>query len=369
MKKNIGVFTVGRSDLSILRNIIKEIKYEKNLNLKIYAGPAHNSNLFGNTDEELKKLGINKYYKFKINYKSSQSTNINFSKILENADKFIRQYKINCGIIMGDRYEMLAISIALFNLNIPIFHLCGGSVTKGSLDNIYRYNISKMSNYHLVETKHHKLNLKRSGIKKNIYIVGAPALENINKFKININFFYKKFNIDRNGKKLIVSCFHPETNLSIKKNLANLKILIRFLISTKQNIIFTYPNADTGYKNYINEIEKSFRRLTNIYLFKNLGMSNYYCFLENADLMIGNSSSGIIESASFKIPCINVGNRQEGRFCPKNVLKTKFKFNNLQTKYIYALSHKFKKKLKNLKNPYYKKNTSKNVINIMKNFL
>ena len=112
-----------------------------------------------------------------------------------------------------------------------------------------------------------------------------------------------------------MACFHPETNISKKKH-KKFKKLISFLNRINQKVIFTYPNADEGYLDYINLIEKSLDKNCSTIL-KNLGIKRYHSLLSNCDLIIGNSSSGIIESCSFKIPCINIGDRQAQRLSPK----------------------------------------------------
>ena len=134
--------------------------------------------------------------------------------------------------------------------------------------------------------------------------------------------------------KPIVCCFHPETNLTLKNNLTNLSTMISFLKKIREEIIFTYPNADHGYQDYIKLINKSFIRHKNVKIIKSFGIKNYYKVLLHAKLMIGNSSGGIIESASFKIPCINIGDRQQGRFAPKNIIHSKFEIKDLNKNYL-----------------------------------
>ena len=278
------------------------------------------------------------------------------------SSNFFNNKKIDASIILGDRYEMLAISIASLNYNIPIMHFCGGSETLGSLDNIYRYSISKMATVHFLETNYHKNNLKKIGIKKNLFVVGAPALENLNK--------RKKFNfVSKNKKKIIVACFHPETTKTKAFNRKNITTLLKFLSKIDENIIFTYPNADLGFKDYIKLIKKFLKNKKNTSIVQNLGISNYYNLLSRVDLLIGNSSSGIIEGGSFKIPVINVGDRQKKRLADKNVLHAKFKTSSLQKCYKKALSGKFISGLRNLKSIYYKKNTAQSSLNIIYNKL
>lgn len=362
MKKNIGIFTVARSDYGILKNIIYGFSKIKNINTFLYIGSAHKSKIFGETKSEIGKINVKKrYYQNKYIQTSTKSTIDYFSETIKETGRLISNDNLDAVIIMGDRYEMLAISFVSLNLKIPIIHLCGGSITEGSLDNCYRYAISKMATLHLVETKQHKINLLKSNIKKNIKIVGAPALENILKSKYNI--YQNKYNSKSKFKvKPIVSCFHPETNISTKNNLKNLKILLNFLKSTDQICFISYPNADEGFIEYINLINKELKNSKKIQIVKSFGIEKYYKLLSEAKLMIGNSSSGIIETASFKLPCINLGNRQKGRYSPRNVLHSRFNLKEIKKKYKIVSNMKFIKKLRGYKNPYFKSNTSKLVI-------
>jgi GDP/UDP-N,N'-diacetylbacillosamine 2-epimerase (hydrolysing) len=161
-------------------------------------------------------------------------------------------------------------------------------------------------------------------------------------------------------KNTITACFHPETTSSISYNIKNLKIFIKFLKKTDANIIFTFPNADSGFKNYIALIKKKLSNYKNIKLIKNLGLKKYYTLLSISSILIGNSSSGIIESASFNLPTINLGNRQKKRFSPKNVFHCPFNLNFIKKNYDKAIKSKIE-----IKNPYYKKNCSKKVLDIL----
>lgn len=368
-KKNIAVFTAGRSDFGILKNLATKIEKSKFFNLFIIVGPAHQSKVFGNTKNEILKNKFNKIYYIK-NYSynlKDQNTSLLISNIIHKTSILFKRKKIDAAIILGDRYEMFAFAVTCMNFKIPIIHLGGGSITLGSQDDIYRNSISLMSSLHLVETKHHKKNLNLNGIKKNINIIGAPALENLKKIqnkqiKSNIDKY-----IDKNKINIIV-CFHPETNQSKLYNIKNLKVMIKFLNKINQNIIFTYPNADEGYLDFIKIINRNLRK-KNSHIIQSFGIKLYHELLSCSDLLVGNSSSGIIESCSFNIPFINLGNRQKGRFAPMNVINSSFNINKISKAYNLALSNKFIKKISRIKNPYENKNSSDKALNHIINYL
>lgn len=373
MKINLAVFTAARSDFGILRNLITSIEKDERFNLTLLINSAHSENKFGNTDKEIKEINVKNKVYLKFKYRNSEPEDIlnYYAKITQEISNFIKKSRPAAFIIMGDRYEMLAAAFTCLQYQVPIIHLCGGSITLGSLDNIYRDNISKMSDLHLVETILHKNRLKKIGIHKNVFVVGAPALENLNLFKkTSFPEVIKKFNLKIDiSKKIIVACFHPETNISKEKNIQNLKNFLKFLRSRNENIILTYPNADYGFNEYIRIIKLYLSNKTNCNIVKNLGIKYYYAVLKESDLLIGNSSSGIIESASFNIATINLGNRQKNRISNSNVIYANFEFKRINDAYKKTKNKKYIKSLKKIKNVYFKKNTSLRCLNLIYNFI
>jgi len=364
MKKKLLIFTFARSDYGILQNIIKKLNENINFDVTLVIGSNHLSKKFGNTFKEIYKNKI-KFKKINLNYKFS-STNIildNIASLISQLSNIFNKMSFHGAIILGDRYEMFGASIACKNYDIPIFHLCGGSITDGSLDNYYRFNISNMSTYHFVETLSHKKELIKHNIKKNIFISGSPSLEFNKKKIISKKIFEKKYNFSFNKNKIIIACFHPNTKISILENINDLKILLRFLNNTNDKVIFTYPNADKGFNEYIKEIKNQLIDKEKNLLVQSLGKFDYFSVLNFSDILIGNSSSGIIESASFKIPTINLGERQKGRFKVRNVYNSPFNEKKIFQIYNKIINYKSKKIFFSLKNPYYKKNSSNFIIN------
>ena len=276
--KEILVFTAGRSDFGILKNLISKIKSHKSYNLTLIIGPAHNSKIFGFTKQEIETLKIEKkiFLKSRTNNSSGHDILNSMSQITMDIANNFSKKKYDAAIVLGDRYEALNFVFCCFIFRIPIIHIGGGSITLGSLDDIYRKCISQMASLHFVETSNHKKNLNNIGIKKNIFITGAPALENIYDKKTPLSILNGKYDdFIKSKKKRIIACFHPETNISKNKNIKNLKKLISFLNSIKQKIIFTYPNADEGYLDYIKLIEKNLDK-KNSMIVKNFGIEKYH---------------------------------------------------------------------------------------------
>jgi GDP/UDP-N,N'-diacetylbacillosamine 2-epimerase (hydrolysing) len=363
----IAIFTVARSDFGIMKNIILRAEKDRRFNLSLIVGSAHSSSIFGNTKKEIDKIKVKtkKFFKFKYNNSSKENILTYFRKTMMETQKLFANYKPACALILGDRYEMMAIALCCINYNIPIAHFCGGSETLGSLDDKYRFAISKMAKIHFLETKLHKKNIIKNQIFKNLYVVGSPALESIKdkqKFKSRESSL-KKLKLDINiSKKIVTACFQPETTRSIEFNKKNLKLLLIFLKTLNVNIIFTFPNADVGFKDYVRLINQMLKGMSNVNIVKSLGVERYYEALTLSSLLIGNSSSGIVESASFNLPTINLGSRQKNRFAPKNVHHCPFNLKSIQKKYNKLIN---KKKANFASNPYYKKNCSKKVLDII----
>jgi GDP/UDP-N,N'-diacetylbacillosamine 2-epimerase (hydrolysing) len=369
MKKlKIALFTAARSDFGIMQNIILRAERDRRFKLDVIVGSAHKTNIFGSTKNEIRNFKIKNRNFFHFEYSGSSEKDIlkYFTNTINETQKKILKNKPDCVLITGDRYEMLAVALCCFIYRIPIAHFCGGSETLGSLDDKYRFAISKMASIHFLETKYHRQNLNRNQITKNLYVVGAPALEEIeirkkNKKKTNKSKeqLIKELNLNLNNL-IVTACFHPETTSSIEYNIKNLNIFIKFLKTINANIIFTFPNADAGFEKYIKLIKKKLSNNKNIKLIKNLGIKKYYNLLDISSVLIGNSSSGIIESASFNLPTINLGNRQKNRFSPKNVTHCPFNFSLIKKNYNKVCNSIIK-----IKNPYYKKNCSKKVLDIL----
>lgn len=359
--KRIGVYTGNRADYGILKNLIFELKELKSIKTLLYTGGAHYSSLFGNTYKEIIKDRI------RINFKSNlRINNINnteilnfFSKSIAENTKQLKRKKPDVVIILGDRYEAYAFAITAFFLNIKIIHIHGGELTQGAFDDSIRHSISKLSDYHFVTHKKYKKRLIQLGERrKNIFMVGSLGVESFVKFKkIPKKILFKKHKIPL-SKKIALVTFHPETRSKIK-----IKKQIQILLSSLKNLkniflIITYNNPDTYGDYYIKQIIKFNKNNNNSTIIKSMGSENYYSFLTHVDLVIGNSSSGIIEAPSAKTPTLDIGDRQLGRIKSSSVFNCK-----LQKNQIIKMTYKILKK-KNLsyKNEYYKKNTKKLIV-------
>ena len=362
--------TGSRAEFFLLKNLITKINNEKKLKNNLLVTGSHNSALFGNTIKDIKQSNIK--IKAIVNLKIKNDRPIDISKyISEGIKKFSYHFnsiKPDLVIILGDRYEIYTAAIAAYILKIPIAHIYGGETTQGVIDEGIRHSITKLSHIHIVSTNRYLKRVKQLGENpKMIFNVGSLGIEALKKNKaLNKKTLEKKLGIKFRKKNLLIT-FHPETIHDEKTNLKNLKIFLDSLKGLKDtSLIFTAPGADTYYKFIFKQLKNFTKKNTQAYFFKSLGHEKYFSICKNVDLMIGNSSSGIIEMPTLNKWTINLGNRQTGRVKAKSVIDIKFKkiqIKKILNKLLFQKNNSF---LKKIKNPYDNGNSSDKIINIIK---
>lgn len=366
MKKNLFIFTGSRADYGILKNLVIDLKKEKNIVTKLVVGGSHFSKKYGYSIQEIIKDRIKVSHKISLKIQNTRDIDIvNFiSKSINKYGKVLKKYNPDYVLLLGDRFETFSFAIACYFLNIKIIHIHGGEVTSGSFDDNIRHCITKMSNYHFVSHQSHLKRLIQLGEnRKQIFNIGSLGVQNfIESKKDSKKNFLNKFKLPENYKLALVT-FHPET-----QSKTDYKIQIHtFLSSLKKykNIyyIFTYNNNDTFGAYFIKQIQKYKYANRNSRIYKSMGSSMYFNFLNNVDIVIGNSSSGIIEAPSANTITLNVGTRQEGRIFSKSVFGCPLSQKGIHS----SLDKILKIKKKNFQNVYYKKNTRQNLIKILKN--
>ena len=364
--KKIFIVTSNRADYGIMSNLIHLLKKEKNNRFKLIVTGSHLEKKYGYTINEILADKINPDHIIKVSIKTTDpKKNIeSITSYMKNFSKFFYKQKPDLLILLGDRYEIFSIAVSAFIHKIPIVHLYGGESTLGVFDDFFRYSISKTAKYHLVSNKLYKKKLVSLGaIKKNIFTVGSLGCENIKQMNfekpINIE---KKFKFKFLKKNILVS-FHPET-LSKDYGLKGFNILLASLSKLKDiMIIFTGTNPDILNQKILRQIKKFVSNNKNSKLIYSMGKKGYLSCLKKCNLLIGNSSSGIIEAPSLNTPSINLGGRQEGRIFAKSVINMEFN-KRLIIKQINKIL--YNKKRKKVINPYYKKNTANEIVKIIK---
>lgn len=360
-------FTGSRGEWGYLRPILEKCKKEK-INYKLCVSNMHLLDSYGLSIREIEKDGFKvdeKLYMALDGYNNFTMTKSLGVLLISFADT-LQRVKPDWLVVAGDRGETLIATIAAGYANVPVAHIQAGELS-GIIDGQARHAIGKFSNLHFASNYDAYKRLIKLGEEKfRVKEVGAPQLDDLykkmKKFS-NISKITNKYNLEvKNGYILVV--YHP-TQFKVESLKEDFRNLFSFLQTVENKKIWIAPNNDAGSSIIKSEFLK--KRDINNYYFDNLPREEYLTLLKNAKLIIGNSSSGIIESPAFKIPCINLGHRQKGRLRAKNVIDvSKMEKKSLIKAYKKSQSISFRKSLKNVKNPYGDGNSSMRIINWLK---
>lgn len=317
----IAAVTVARSDYGLYLPIFDEILKHSELELQLIVAAAHLSPRFGNTVDQIEQDGYPIKARVEMTQESDDPDSINRATA-QGIIGFSQAYKElqpDLLLLLGDRYEMHAAGLASVPHLIPIAHIHGGEETTGAIDNVFRHSLTKMSHIHFASNQEHADRIIQMGENpRNVHISGAPGLDRILHTPAP-DFTALQEKAPSLKQPYIIATFHPVTTEPAEAKIQALNFL-RALKSQPYQILLTMPNADTGglaVREAIKEIQPDFPHLIAV---ENLGPTLYLTAMKNAEFMAGNSSSGIIEAASFDLPVVNIGNRQRGRAQSGNVI-------------------------------------------------
>ncbi len=358
--KKILFISSSRADYGLLRNVILKTKDKKNAKIFIMVTGSHLSKNFGKTISEIKDDRLEKYIIKKniLKDRFSEKDIANYvSQAILSTSKILQKIKPNVIVILGDRYELLGCAISAMSHRVPIAHIHGGETTLGAIDDSIRHSISKFSHLHFPIHEKYKNRLIQLGEDpKTIFNYGGLGAFAIAKTK-----FIPKSELEKDlkiklDKKILIITFHPTT---LEKNMSNHQITnVLFALKKFKNFIkiFTSPNMDHENKVILNKILKFTKTEKNSYFFKSLGHKRYISLMKISDVIIGNSSSGVIETPSLGTPTVNIGSRQEGRILAKNIVSSDYDKKSIISKINFCISVD-KKNLKIIKSPFFKPNT------------
>ncbi len=365
----ILIASSSRADYDLLYPIVLELKKVKKLRCDFLITGSHFSkelsiNIKKNKEKELSKKYLN------ILSPSKTNTTLIFANATKKFSSYLDKNRPDILMVLGDRFEILSLVICATLKKIPIAHISGGELTEASMDDSIRHSITKFSHYHFVANNIYKKRVIQLGENpKQIYITGGTGIDNIK----NLNFYSKKqlektLSFKFKSYNFIVTYLpvsYLDNNTSNKKEM---NTILSALSTFKDcNIFITYPNLDEGSEDIIKEIKKFKKINKNIKVFKTLGKERYLSILKHFDCLVGNSSSGITEAPYLGIPTINIGNRQKGRLKSKSVIDCEPNRIEIIKKIKITLNKKFKHKMKNQKTFYGSGNSSKKIVNIIKN--
>ena len=306
----------NRADYGLLEPLMNKLISEKEINFGLIVTGSHLLKKFGYTFNDITpKIRRKAVAKIKVLESTAKTTMIkNIGYLIEKFSSNFKKLKPDLVIVLGDRYEIFSAATSCHLLQIPLTHIHGGEVTSGALDDGFRHSISKFSDLHFTSPVAPRKRVIQLGEQpRKVFNVGPMVLDNFLDLKfLSKTILRKKLKI-LSAKKDFLVCFHPET-IGNKNNLETLNNLIMKMKDFKDyNFIFTASNNDPGGEKLNSAIKKNAKMYENFYFFDSLGSQLYYSLLHSCDGLIGNSSSGIIESPLFKRFSLNIGSRQEGR--------------------------------------------------------
>lgn len=324
----IGVLTSSRADYGIYLPLLKKIKQDNYFVLEIIAFGTHLSKSHGYTLTEIEKEGFDRIHTISslISNDDEQAIATSYALTALKFVDFWQQNKFDLVLCLGDRFEMSAAVQAGIPFRLKFAHIHGGETTLGAIDNIYRHQITHASIVHFTATEQFTEKVVQlTRISDNVHTVGSLSLDGIENFKpIDKQLFYDKFKIPNQDFALIT--FHPETvNTEMNQHFASEMRKALSQIASKLFLVITMPNADTMGSVFRMEIERLKKEFPEqVLCIENFGKENYFSAMYYAKLLIGNTSSGILEAASFGKYVVNVGDRQKGRVQSKNCIDTPF---------------------------------------------
>lgn len=362
MKKKVLVVTGSRAEYGLLKLTMEAIRRSRKLDFRLLATGMHTLKKHNYTIRDIQKDGFPIHCVVPVSEKDSMLGAL--SKEILGIEKYCIKNRPDLILILGDRDEPFAAAIVGGHLKIPIAHIHGGDVTGKLIDEAIRHSITKFSHLHFAATsKSRERILKLGEDPGRVFLVGAPGIEGLKKHNLlSKKILGKKFGIAFDRPWFLIA-HHPTTleNLSFKNQITN---LLKVLENFDAEKIIIYPNSDTGSKIFIKEIEK-YRNNKLLHIFRNLPRIDYLNFLKTVNLLIGNSSSGIIESASFYLPTVNVGSRQGKRERAGNVIDCGYGAFEIKKAVNKALSKEFIRQSRKIKNLYGVGPVSKKIIKII----
>lgn len=368
MKRRIGVITVARSDYGIYLPILRKIQQDPDLELILIAGGMHLSPEFGLTVNMLEADGFRPAARVEMLLSSDSPEGLAKSVgvgVIGFSQAFA-QLKPDLLLLLGDRFEMMAAAVAALPFNMPMAHLHGGESTEGSIDEAIRHSITKMSHVHFASTEAHAARIRQMGEEPwRVTVSGAPSLDNLHDVALlGADTLERQHGFDLSHPPLLVT-YHPVT-LDYANTEYQMTELLAALTACALPLIFTFPNADTSGRKIIEMIQFFVKGTPSARVSANLGTNVYFSLMARASAMVGNSSSGIVEAASFKLPVVNIGDRQRGRFHAGNVIDCGYSRAQILAAIRRAVSQEFRATLRDLANPYGDGHAAERIVAVLK---
>ncbi|GGA64525.1 UDP-N-acetyl glucosamine 2-epimerase [Edaphobacter acidisoli] len=366
MKRTIAVVTSSRADYSHLYWPLKDLAAHPGVDLKLIVMAAHLAPQFGATVSEIERDGFP--VAARIECLLHSDTDVGMAKTLGLAilslTDTLAQMRPDLLLLIADRYEMLAPASVALTLRIPVAHIEGGEVSEGAIDDAVRNALTKMAHLHFTSTEAARARVISMGEEPwRVHHAGAPSLDHLRRSKLFTRAELEEKLAINLAEPPIIVAYHPVTILYDTTEEAD--ALFAALEKTTSPIIFCYPNADAGSHHLIERTRAFIEYHANARLFVNLPAVTYWSLLRHASLLLGNSSSGIMEAASFALPVVNIGLRQYGRERAANILDAEPRTGAILEKLAIAQSDAFRKSLHGMANPYGNGHAAERIVEVL----
>ncbi len=366
MKRTIAVVTTSRADYSHLYWPLHDLSRHPDIDLKLIVMGSHLSPEFGATVGEIERDGFN--IAARIECLLSSDSDVGMAKTIGVATLSLAdclgQMRPDLLLLIADRYEMLAPASVALALRIPVAHIEGGEISEGAIDDAVRNALTKMSHIHFTSTVAARARVIALGEEDwRVHRAGAPSLDHLRR-----NTLYTREEVEN---LLQVELTHPTAVVAYhpvtiaRDTTREADELFAALQELPEQIFFCYPNSDAGSRALINRTQQFAIQKPSTRVFVNLPALTYWSLLQNVDLMLGNSSSGIMETPSFALPTVNVGIRQQGRERARNILDAAPVKADILAKVATARSQAFRQSLAGMQNPYGDGHASQTIVRVL----
>ncbi len=354
--KRMAVVTATRAEYGLLAPVITELRKLESHDfcVELIVTGTHLSAAFGMTIEEIETAGqrIDKKVEIPVGSESPVDTSVNQAEALVKFSKLFYAEKYDAVLILGDRYEMLAIAVAAGNMHIPVFHMCGGDTTEGAVDEWIRHAITKIAYLHFVSSAESRQRVVQLGEDpKRVYDTGSTSIDNLLSLKdISREKALESIGLEDGDYAL---CTWQPVTMGPGDPDADVSCLLKAICAFPDIcFIVTKANSDHGGARINALFEEAEKEIPNLHLYSSLGMKRYLSLMKHCAFVIGNSSSGIIEAPSCHVPTVDIGERQRGRLCAGSVIHCNTDAEDIIRAVNIALSDEHIMKCKKVINPY-----------------
>ena len=354
--KKIAVVTATRAEYGLLSPLVSELRKRESddFRVELIVTGTHLSEKYGMTVDEIEKAGQRIDHKIKVPVESATELDISRdqAEVLVRFTELFCEQKYDAVVILGDRFEMLAVAIAAGNTRTPVFHLCGGDTTEGAIDEWIRHSITKISYLHFPMNEESRRRVIQLGEDPaRVFNYGATGIDNILK-AADMEREEALASVGLGDCRYALCTYHPVTmeTSGVEEQLEAFLDAVRAF--PELAFIVTKSNADQGGARINEMLDEAEPLIGNLHVFTSLGVRRYLSLMRYAEFVMGNSSSGIIETPAFGIPTVNIGDRQRGRLQAESIINCGPAAEEIEEAVKKAMSEDFRAFCRNVKSPY-----------------